>query len=346
MSLQIPWDVHDSVEIAVLEGSFQWYTPACPGSRGLSSFLGWSSPCHSQLALQLGIHFVVSSFVTRGDIRRTNPIKPCRAPGIAIHQPHFCLLRVCILFSLNTQRSWSGRGASPEQRAALPGNLWHLQFCQGDVLRTHLAARRSLILFFAHLVGNLRLLLTGMPPENHSPGMTGDGVHLKQIFSSHLWGCLENTSMFHVRNSSCLAQKELSGLGEQTRAPARPCCSLRQELPGAELKLHCSPQIHLNTLVGTIRALRGCSGVAGRYFPMFCQQNDFWHLFLHWDVPILLWGFVYTQGIKMFWAPGISMKGTKKWMSRAIWSLNHVNWEETGAENWAESWPGWTVNSS
>lgn len=67
----------------------------------------------------------------------------------AIHQPHFCLLRVCIFFSLNAQRSWSDRGASPEQRAALPGNLWHLQFCRGEVLRTDLAARKSLIPFFA-----------------------------------------------------------------------------------------------------------------------------------------------------------------------------------------------------
>lgn len=271
MSLQIPWDVHDSVEIAVLEGSFQCYTPACPGSRGLSTFLGWSSPCHSQLALELGIHFVVSSFVTRGDIRRTNPIKPCRAPGIAIHQPHFCLLRVCILFSWNTQRSWSGRGASPEQRAALPGNLWHLQFCQGDVLRTDLAARRSLILFFAHLVGNLRLLLTGMPPENHSPGMTGDGVHLKQIFSSHLWGCLENTSTFHVRNSSCLAQKELSGPGEQTRAPARPCCSLRQAAARgrakAPLQSTNTPEHPDGNHQGSQRVLRGCRQIFPNVLP-------------------------------------------------------------------------------
>lgn len=119
-----------------------------------------------------------------------------------------------------------------------------------------------------------------------------------------------------------------------------------RQLPEAGLKLHCSSQVHLNILMGISSALRRCLGVTGRYFLMFCQQTDFWHLFLHWDVPILLWRFVYTQGIKMLEAPGVSMKGTKKSKSKAIWSLNHLNWEGICTENWAESWPGQTENSS
>lgn len=210
-------------------------SPACSGSRGLSSSLGWSFPWHPQDALELGIHFVVSSFVTGlgGDIRRTNQIKLCRTPGlytgIAWPLQFTSLISLCSRFvffplwtpgeaDLTVRSQFSTKSCPPRQLVA---STVLSRWCSED----RPGCQKIFNPFFSpHLVDNLRLLLAGMLPDNHSSGMTCNGVHLKQIFSSHLWGCLGNTPMFPVRNSSCLPQIQLSGeqIGALSQNPAVP----------------------------------------------------------------------------------------------------------------------------
>lgn len=170
MSLQIPWNVHVLWKLEFWRAVFSATSPACPGSRGLSIFLGWSFPCHSQVALELGIGFVVSFFVTRGDIRRTNPIKPCRGPGIAPGNSPVSFLSsqglYFFLFECPEKLIWQrsqlrAKGCPPRQLVA-PTIL--SRWCAED----RPGCQKVFNPFFSpHPVDNLRLLLTGMLPENH-----------------------------------------------------------------------------------------------------------------------------------------------------------------------------------
>lgn len=339
-SLQIPWKFQDSVETGILN-LMLCPQPALAAELSAAS-LAEPFPVTPRLSFP-GIHFVVSSFVTRAGHQENKPNRALQNTR-PVHRHHTwsqqftSLISVCSGFGFFSH--WTPREADLtirnqfRTRSCPPRQLVASTILSRGCAEDRPGCQKIFNPFFSHTLYTIwDSSWLGCSLEVHSSWMAWNDVHLKQIFSSHLWGCLGNTPMFPVRNSSCSPQKELSGLREQTRAPSQiPAVPWEQAAARGRAK---APQMHLNILTGIISALRWCLGVTGRYFPVFCQQTDFWHLFLHWDVPILLSRFVYTQSIKMFKAPGVSMEGTKKWKSKAIWSLDHLNWEEIGAENLA-----------
>lgn len=115
MSLQSPWNVQDSVEIGILKDSTQCYVPsllwqqrpqqfpwlilslAPPGCSGAGDSFCGLLLCHRGR----GEH---QENKPNQALQNTRPVhRYCLAS--AIHQPHFCVLKVCIFPSLNARRS-------------------------------------------------------------------------------------------------------------------------------------------------------------------------------------------------------------------------------------------------